>query len=245
VVWGWWTLKDWLKALFSETAFTAWWILSGLSTLSTFFLPGWSGKPRLVSAISLGLGFAWANYRVFEKQESRISTLNSNLATQQARTSQLRITPDNGSRYILSPATNVRNADFNGGYFEFHLMVENTGRRNSTVDRYQVEIMELQETFTNLQPQEGRNGVQGRHCQHGMAPNRILSRTGVVRINAESATDHGTLLFFLPGINTEKFVNAGLTMHGEQRQFGTLRCCLTLTDTTNSDATGDFELVEA
>jgi hypothetical protein len=238
-------MKAWLKALLSETVFSVWWILSGLSTLSTFFLPGWSGKPRLVSAVSLGLGFAWANYRVFQKKESRISKLNADLATYQARTSQLRITPDNGSRYILSPVATVRNADFNGGYFEFHLMVENTGRRNSTVDRYQVEIVELRETFTNLQPQEGQHGVQGRHCQQGMAPNRILSRTGVVRIDAESATDHGTLLFFIPGINAERFVNAGMTMHGEQRQFSPLRCRLTLTDTTNSTTTGDFELVEA
>jgi|ERR1700680_4452689 hypothetical protein len=121
-------MKAWLKALLSETVFSAWWILSGLSTISTFFLQGWSGKPRLVSAIFLGLGFAWANFRVFQKQESRISTLNTSLAIHQARTSQLRITPDNGSRYILSPVATARNADFNGGYFEFHLMVENTGQ---------------------------------------------------------------------------------------------------------------------
>ncbi len=237
-------MKKWLKALLSETAFSAWWILSGLSTLSTFFLRGWSGKPRLVSAISAVLGFAWANFRVFQKQESRISALNADLLSHQARTSQLRITPDNGSRYILVPVANLRNADFNGGFLEFHLMIENTGRRNSTVNSYQVEIVELEETFPNLQPIEGRDAVQGRHCQHGLHSGRILSRTGVVRIDAESTTDHGTLLFSIPGITLERFANAGLRMHGEQRKFGTLRCRLTLTDTTNSSATAEFELHE-
>ncbi len=237
-------MKNWLKALLSETAFSVWWILSALSTLSTFFVPVLSAKWRLVSAISAVLGFAWANYRVFQKQERQISALSTAVAPHEARASQLRITPDNGSRYILVPVGNQRNADFNGGFLEFHLMIENTGRRNSTVNSYQVEIVQLRETFPNLQPQEGRNAVQGRHCQHGLQPGRILSRTGVVRIDAESATDHGTLLFFIPGITLERFANAGLGMHGEQRKFGTLRCPLTLTDTTNSSATAEFELHE-
>ena len=68
------------------------------------------------------------------------------------------------------------------------------------MNSYQVESVQLQETFPNLQPQEGQNHIQGRHCQYGLQPGRILSRTGVVRIDAESATDHGTLLFFIPGL---------------------------------------------
>ena len=237
-------MMKWLQALLSETVFSVWWILSALSTLSTFVVPGLSGKWRLVSAISAGLGFAWANYRVFQKQERQISALSAAVGSHEARASHLRITPDNGSRYILVPVGNQRNADFNGGYLETRLMIENTGRRNSIVNSYQVEIVQLQETFPNLQPQEGRNGIQGRHCQHGLQPTQILSRTGVVRIDAESATDHGSLLFFIPGIALKRFADAGLRMHGEQRKFDPLRCRLTLTDTTNSSATGEFELHE-
>jgi hypothetical protein len=197
-----------------------------------------------VFTISAVVGFSWANFRVFQKLESRISTLQADLASHQARASELRITRDNGSRYILVPVGDSRNADFKGGFLEFHLMVENTGRRNSTVNTYQVDIVQLQESFPNLQPQEGRNGVQGRHCQHGLQPAQILSRTGIMRIEAESATDHGTLLFFIPGITLERFVDAGLRMHGEQRKFDTLRCRLTLTNTNNSSATAEFELHE-
>jgi len=171
-------MKNWLKALLSETAFSAWWILSTLSTLSTFFIPVLSGKWRLVSAISAALGFGWANYRVFQNQEGQISALRTTVASPEARVSQLRITTDNGSRYILVPAGNQPHAHFNGAFLEFHLMIENTGRRNSTVNSYRVEIIQLRETFPNLQPQEGRNGIHGRHCQHGLQPGRILSRTG-------------------------------------------------------------------
>jgi hypothetical protein len=237
-------MKNWLKALLSQTAFSAWWILSASSTLSTFFLKGWSGKPRLVSAISAILGFAWANFNVFQKQESRISALNEDLLLHQAKTSQLKITPDGGSRYILVPVGDTRKGDFNGIYLEFRLMIENVGRRNSTVSNFQVEIVELQKTCTNLRSNEGLHSVQGRHCQHGLLPAQILSKTGIVRVDAESTTDHGKLIFFVLGVTLESFVNAGLRMHGEERKFGTLRCRLTITDTTNSSATADFELHE-
>jgi len=123
-------------------------------------------------------------------------------------------------------------------------MVENTGRKNSTVNGYQVEIVELERIYPNLRPVEGRNGVQGRHCQYGMQPDRILSTTGNIRIEAESATNHGILLFFIPDITLEQFTNAGLRMQGENRKFGTLRCRLTLSDTTRSLAIQEFVLQE-
>jgi hypothetical protein len=82
-------MKDWLKALLSETAFSVWWILSALSTLCTFFVPALAGKWRLVSVISAVVGFALANYRVFQKQGRRISTLSAAGASDAARTSHL------------------------------------------------------------------------------------------------------------------------------------------------------------
>src|SRR5437016_2010349 len=85
---------------------------------------------------------------VFQKQEQRISALSQALVSHEEHGSQLRITPDQGSRYILAPVGNVPHADFDGGYLQFYLMIENTGRRNSTVNGYQVEIVELQQTFS-------------------------------------------------------------------------------------------------
>lgn len=149
----------WLKALWSETLLSVWWILSALSTLSTFFLTRWSGKPRLVSAISASVGFAWTNFRVFQNQQREILRLQA-LVSHEVRVSQLRITPDNGSRYILRPVGSVPRADFRGGYLEFHLMIENLGRRDSTVNNYSVEIVELDRTFPNLAPVEGKSDIQ-------------------------------------------------------------------------------------
>ena len=236
----------WLAALFSETLISAWWSLSALSTLSTFFVPDWAGRWRLVSAISAVIGFAVANFKVFRKQESRISTLEKALSSHTERRSQLRISSDNGSRYILQPVMpEARHADFNGGYFEFHLMIENVGPRNSTVNTYQLEIVELNRVFPNLQSMEGKNGAQGRHCHQGLYPPHILSRQGIIQIDAENATGHGTLLFFIPDINMQQFVDAGLHMQGPERKFGSLHCRLTLTDTTQSSATHEFQLYEA
>lgn len=237
-------MKNWLKALFSETILSVWWILSALSTLSTFFLRGWSGKPRLVSAISAILGFAWANFRVFRKQESQITELRQLQQKDEPRNAQLRITPSNRSRYILLPVSNVPQGDFKGVALEFHLMIENVGRRNSTVNNFRVEIVELGQTFPDLKPQEGLNDVQGRHCQLGLNPGSMLSKTGVIKIGAENTTDQGTLLFFIQGVSLEMFSYSGLQMSGEQQKFPPLHCRLTLTDTTQSSTTGEFEMHE-
>lgn len=239
------SVKNWLKALLSETAYSVWWILSALSTVSTFFFRTWSGKPRLISVASAIVGFALANFRVFQKQESQIGDLREATRQHEVRTAQLRITADNGSRYILRPVSSVPHGDFNAMWLELHLMIENTGRRNSAVSNFQVEVSELKQTFTNLKPEEGRNGVQGRHCNHGLNPKSILSQTGVIKIAAENTTDHGTLLFFVPGVSLEMFVGAGLHMSGEQRSFPPLHCRLTITDTVQSSTMADFELHES
>src|SRR5437588_6233934 len=127
-------MKKWLIALRSETVISVWWVLSALSTISTFFIPNLAGRWRLVSAVSAVIGFAVANFKAFQKQENRISILEKALASHNERRSQLKISSDNRSRYILQPVMpDVRQADFKGGYFEFHLMIENGGPRNSTV----------------------------------------------------------------------------------------------------------------
>jgi hypothetical protein len=216
-----------------------------VSTLSTYFFPGgWSGKLRPVFAISFVLSFAWANFRVFQKQERRISALTTDVASRETRVSELKIKPFGGS-YVLRPVMNVPHADFDGGFVNLQLVFENTGRRNSIVDHYDVEIAELKASFANLRPEESRNGVQGRHCLLGLDPRRILSTTGMVKIDAESATDRGELLFFLPGLTRDRFAEAGLRMNGEERRFGTIRCRLTIADTIGTSAAAEFELPEA
>ena len=225
-----------------------------LSTLSTFFFHSWSGQLRLLFGFSALIGFAWANFKVFSKQEARIAeleraalqqtALQQSTLPQDVRNTRLTITPNDGSRYILQPVQNVPHGDFNAAYLEFHLMIENSGRRNSVVNRFDVEITELAQTFHNLTPDERRTAVQGRHCTHGLDVNAGLSRTGVIRINPENATNRGTLSFFIPNITLEMFVNGGLQMTGPRRSFPALHCRLSLSDTTDTSATAEFELHE-
>jgi len=70
-------MKNWLKALFSEVPLRVWLILSAVSTLVTFFVQSWSGRPLLVSAASTIVGFAWANFKVFQNQQSEIARLRA------------------------------------------------------------------------------------------------------------------------------------------------------------------------
>ena len=236
-------VKEWLRALWAETIYSIWWILSALSTISTYFVHGVSGRFRIAAGFSTIVGFAWANCRVFKKQETRILACDNKIAFLESRTSELKITDDGGSRYVLKPVGNVRRADFNGIFLEFHLMIENTGRRNSTIDKYEIEIVELRQRFPNLRPREDLR-VQGRHHQYQLLADSVLSGAGMTRVDAESVTDRGTLLFFIPDIGLEQFTEAGLHMNGEQRKFGLLTCRLTLIDTTQSAATQEFQLHE-
>ncbi len=199
----------------------------------------------MASAVSAVIGFAWANYRVFQKQEDIIWKSRQKTELPEVRTSQLRITTDKGSRYILRPVSNTPKGDFNEMFLEFHLMIENMGERNSSVNCYQVEIVELRRSFADIRPREGLSSVQGRHCVQGLNSAGALSSTGVIRIAAESTTDHGTLFFSVSDVSLEMFAAEGLHMRGPERKFPDLHCRLTLTDTTGSSATAEFELHEA
>ena len=236
-------MKAWLRALFSQVIVSSWWLLSAASTLSTFFFHGWAGKVRPILAVSSIVGFAWANYRVFQKQQSEISALGKNTQLPQPRVSDLRITAHNGSRYILRPVQNVARGDFSGMFLELHLMIENQGRRDATVNHFQVEVVELNRQFTNLAPEERLNAIAGRHCVHGLNP-QGLSRTGLIRIEAENTTNCGTLIFDIPEVNLRTFAECDLRMDGPERKFPPLHCRLTLTDTTQTSATQTFELRE-
>jgi hypothetical protein len=205
------------------------------------------------------VSFAIANFKLFQSQQTQIDdlegdvslqekeivSLKSELARRNERVSQLTIHPAQGSKYILRPVNATPHGDFSGGYFEFRLRIENSGERNSVVNKYRIEIRELQQDFADLRPEEGRNGVQGRHCHFGMDPRTGLSETRIIQIGPESSTKEGTLAFFVPGANLETFVRAGLTMQGEQRYFGALHCRLTLTDSSDATASAEFELPEA
>lgn len=238
-------MKAWIGALWSETFFTWWAIISAVSTISTFAVPDWSGKLRSLFVVSGIAAFGWGNLKVFEKKQIEIADLQKSLAVHEARTSQLRIVPDQRSRYILTPINNIPRSDFEGGYLEFFFMIENIGKRNSVVTEYQVEIVTLGQIFRHLRSIEHSPGVQGRHSMFAMNPAQILSETGNVQIQAEHATNRGILLFHIPELTLEQFSNAGLRMTGAERRFDALHCRLTITDTTGESATSDFTLSEA
>ena len=187
-----------------------------------------------------------ANFRVFQRQQSQIADLREVTRQHEVRTAELKITADNGSRYILRPVSSVPHSDFNAMWLELHLMIENTGRRNSAVSNFQVEVIELKQSF-------GKPETRGREkrCSGQALQSRFKSEKHFEPdwCNQDCRREHDGswhfALFFVPGVSLEMFVGAGLHMSGEQRTFPPLHCRLTITDTVQSSTMADFELHES
>jgi len=157
----------------------------------------------------------------------------------------LKIYPANRSRYILKPAAQGgAHGDFRGGHFQFWLRVENSGNRNSAVDKYKIWIQEFDSEFNGIVPIQVRVLVPGRHCQHGVGNEKYLNEANLIKIPADDSTGVGCLWFYLPELTLEMFVNAGLRMQGPQHRFGNLHCRLTVTDSNGISASEDFERYE-
>ena len=167
-----------------------------------------------------------------------------NRASQEPAAS-LKIYPANRSRYILKPAAQGgAHRDFRGGHFQFWLRVENSGNRNSAVDRYKVWIQEFDREFNGIVPIQVRGLVPGRHCQHAVGSEKYLNEANLIKIPPDDSTSVGCLWFYLPELTLEMFVNAGLRMQGEEHRFSNLHCRLTVTDSNGISASEDFECHE-
>jgi len=156
----------------------------------------------------------------------------------------LKIYPADRSRYILKPVGpgGVHGA-FRGGYFEFRLRVENSGNRNSTVDKYKIRVSQFDREFNGIAPTR-LNHAQGRYCQHALVPENCLNEGSLIRIPADGSTNIGSLWFFLPELTLEMLSNAGLQKQGPDHHFSNLHYRLTVTDSNGISASGDFELSE-
>ena len=172
------------------------------------------------------------------------------IAINTARPSQepaasLKIYPANRSRYILKPpAQGGAHGDFGGGHFQFWLRVENSGNRNSTVDKYKLWIQEFDRDFDGIVPKQIFGLVPGRHCQHSVGNEKYLNEANLIKIPAYDSTHVGCLWFYLPELTLEMFVNAGMRMEGSERRFGALHCRLTVIGSNGVSASEDFECHE-
>jgi hypothetical protein len=170
--------------------------------------------------------------------------INTARASQEAAAS-LKIYPANRSRYILKPTgQGGAHSDFRGGHFQFWLRVENSGNRNSAVDKYKIWIQEFDREFDGISPIQVGGLVPGRHCQHGIGNEKYLNEANLIKIPPDNSTSVGCLWFFLPEVALEMFMNAGLRMQGSERRFSNLHCRLTIIDSNGISASEDFECHE-
>jgi hypothetical protein len=131
-------------------------------------------------------------------------------ATQEPAAS-LKIYPGNGSRYILKPVgQGGPGRDVKGGHFQFWLRVENSGNRNSAVDKYKIWIREFHKEFDGIVPIQVPSLVPGRFCQHGIGNEKYLNEANLIKIPPDNSTSVGCLWVFLPELTLEMFANAGV-----------------------------------
>jgi hypothetical protein len=170
--------------------------------------------------------------------------INTARPSQEAAAS-LKIYPGNGSRYILKPAgQGSSRADFKGGHFQLWLRVENSGNRNSTVEKYKIWIREFDREFDGMVPIQVRGLVPGRFCHHGVEDKKYLNDANLIKIPPDNSTSVGCLWFFLPELTLEMFANAGLQTQGPENRFGNLNCRLTVTDSNGISASENLECHE-
>lgn len=190
------------------------------------------------------------NARIADQLNAERNMQLAQIAINTARPTQepaaiLKIHPSNSSRYILKPIPQGgAHGDFSGGHFQFWLRVENSGNRNSAVDKYKLWIQEFDKEL-NVGPIKVSNLMPGRHCQHGVGEQKYLNDVNLIKISEDDSTSVGCLWFYLPELTLEMFLSAGMRMEGPQHRFGNLHCRLTLIDSNGVSASGDFELSEA
>jgi hypothetical protein len=201
------------------------------STVLTFFPSLGLHRFRWVALVCLIGAFAWANLRVFQKQQGLVQDLQSRLAPEPARRAQLVLGPRGGSTYIVvwDPAGKPKQI-----YVELNLAIENKGNRTSNVVGFQLHIIGTDHPFSGLEPSY-RTNIQGIKSAYGLSGTG-LGMAGHITIPAEQIAN-GNLAFYVP------FVPEGVL--GDLRKpFDPIDCKLTVTDTEGVTAAHDFHLAE-
>ncbi len=120
-----------------RAVFRHWWfIVVEILLVAVDFAERWFNiwiQPPHWLLLTIGIAvLAAAQYRAFRElyqtHSKALVGLETERAASNSRTSQLRILPDEGSRYILQRVSDQDRIHFRGAFLEFHLMVENGGK---------------------------------------------------------------------------------------------------------------------
>lgn len=225
-------MRTWGKALLRETMPAAIGVFSLASTVITFLPRLGLYSIRWVPLICLIGAFAWANLRVFKKQQLTIEDLQSRLAALGARRAQLIIHPRGPSTYIVvkEPALAAPNKI----YVELDLVIENKGNRTSNVNNFGLEIKGTDKHFPELRPSYPQD-VSGRRSVY-LLSGQGLGIDGHITVEAEKMSSRGKLGFFVTFVpeGDRKSVQA----------FAAIDCILTIADTEGVTASHNFRLEE-
>jgi hypothetical protein len=221
--------KRFVAELFGSWWGRCWVGLAAISTLSTFiplFVRGFTLPRWILFVVSVA---AWiiAPFDLYRKKLNEIDGLKAQLRAVPTRRSRLVLHSQERCRFYRQVDPNDRTRVL-GVYFEICLAIENTGNRNSVINRYDLEIQESGRRYPGLHLQP-RNSIQARNAQYAGLRQDFFNVGDVIRVPPEDAIGPGVLPLWISENVSE---------------IATLTCRLTITDTEGSTATADFVVSE-
>ena len=217
-----------IRELFGSWWARSWVALAAVSTLTTFiplYVHGFT-LPRWILLVVSLVAWILAPFDLYRKKVSEIDRLRAAVDAIPVRRACLVIHPQPGSRFYrqIDQSRSVV-----GVYIEVCLVIENTGTRNSVINRYDLLIRESGQRYSRLHP-EPRGSIQSVRALHAGLRRDILPSGDIIRVPPEDAAGPGIIPLWIGG-------NVPDQPH--------LACTLILTDSESNSATSDFSIAEA
>lgn len=192
-------------------------ILGIASALAKFIprlvFPYW--VPYAVLDVALVVG----SWDVFKKKQEEIERLRPAGASKP----ELVIYPQDGSRFYVRFDRNKAA----GTYIHLDLIIANKGSRISIINRYELEIKEMGQSYPNLMVRPIVR-IRGKSTEWDLGRSKWLMEGNIIKVEAGGSTDRGNLPLEVPGIPPEG--------------AGTIHCKLTVFDDTGDQASCDLEV---
>ncbi len=189
-------------------------IASGLAKfIPQLVLPSW--LPYAVLDVALVLG----SWDVFKKKQEEIERLRAAGASKP----ELVIYPQDGSRFYVRFDRNKAV----GTCVHFDLIIANKGSRISLINRYELEVKEIRQSYSNLSPRPIVR-IQGRHTQWDLGRPQWLMEGNIIKVEGGRSTRRGILPLEVPDVPPEG--------------AGTIHCRLALFDDAGDEASCDLDV---
>ena len=166
-----------------------------------------------------------ASWDIYRKKQKEIVHLRETAIGRP----ELVIYPQDGSRYYVraDPANRSRIV---GTFMHLDLIIANKGKEISIINRYDLKVDELGETYSDLRPRPVVQ-IQGNKTLWALGQGPWLMDGSLIRVEGGTTTDRGFLPLEVPGSPPD--------------DVGSIHCKLTVFDDAGNTASCDLEVGRA